>query len=187
VGKNRIHGVLLSNLILPYDGELFSASGRVWLGCPLDRDEMLAVRRYLADRDQRMADLSVLDQVVAEHALRDERVRRLMTLSGVHVTVAMGLLAAIRDIKRFASSEKLVSYFGLNPSVRQSGNGPAHHGRVSKRADRMPVPCRWKPSGPRRGCQVRSAPSSCVFRAVAASRWRPLPRRASWPSWFGIF
>jgi transposase len=55
-----------------------------------------------------------------------------MTLSGVHVTVAMGLLAAIGDITRFASSEKLVSYFGLNPSVRQSGNGAAHHGRITK-------------------------------------------------------
>jgi Transposase IS116/IS110/IS902 family len=99
-----------------------------------------------------------------------EPVRRLMTLSGVHATVAMGLLAAIGDINRFASSEKLVSYFGLNPSVRQSGNGPAHHGRVTNRADRMPVPCWWKPPVPRRVCQVRSAPSSCVFRAVAASR-----------------
>jgi len=131
--KNRIHGVLHTNLIPPYEGELFNMSGRVWLGTlPLERDEMLAVRRYLADLDQRMADLSVLDQALAEHALRDERVRRLMTLSGVHVTVAMGLLAAIGDIKRFASSEKLVSYFGLNPSVRQSGSGPAHHGRITK-------------------------------------------------------
>ena len=55
-----------------------------------------------------------------------------MTISGVHVTVAVGLLAAIGDISRFASPEKLVSYLGLNPSVRQSGNGPAHHGRVTK-------------------------------------------------------
>ena len=30
--KNRIHGVLHTNLIPTYDGELFGASGRVWLG-----------------------------------------------------------------------------------------------------------------------------------------------------------
>jgi hypothetical protein len=29
--------------------------------------------------------------------------------------------------------QKLVSYFGPNPSVRQSRNGPAHHGRITKR------------------------------------------------------
>jgi len=131
--KNRIHGVLHTNLIPPYEGELFSTAGRSWLtGLPLEEDEMLAVRRYLADLNQRAGDLEILDRVLAERALRDDRVRRLMTLSGVHVTVAVGLLAAIGDITRFTTSEKLVSYFGLNPSVRQSGNGPAHHGRISK-------------------------------------------------------
>jgi transposase len=29
-------------------------------------------------------------------------------------------------------SQKLVSYLGLNPSVRQSGPGPAHHGQITK-------------------------------------------------------
>jgi transposase len=55
-----------------------------------------------------------------------------MTIGGVDVIVALGLLAAIGDISRFASPERLVSYRGLNPSVRQSGSGPAHHGRISK-------------------------------------------------------
>src|SRR3546814_16218171 len=41
-------------------------------------------------------------------------------------------MAAIGDIGRFSSPQKLVSYFGLNPRVRQSGLGPAHHGRISK-------------------------------------------------------
>jgi transposase len=36
-------------------------------------------------------------------------------------------LAAIGDIRRFSSQEKLVSYFGLNPRVRQSGDKPAYH------------------------------------------------------------
>jgi transposase len=47
------------------------------------------------------------------------RVECLMTISGIRVTAVFGLLAAIGDISRFASSEKLVSYLGLNPSVRQ--------------------------------------------------------------------
>ncbi|WP_425339678.1 transposase, partial [Microvirga lotononidis] len=43
--------------------------------------------------------------------------RRLMTITGVNATVAMSVLAAIGDIKRFSSPQKLVSYFGLNPKV----------------------------------------------------------------------
>ncbi|WP_373296467.1 transposase [Allgaiera indica] len=41
-------------------------------------------------------------------------------------------MAAIGSINRFKSPQKLVSYFGLNPRVRQSGLGPARHGRISK-------------------------------------------------------
>jgi transposase len=47
-------------------------------------------------------------------------------------TVAAGIVAAIGNIDRFNSPQKLVSYFGLNPRVRQSGLGAAHHGRISK-------------------------------------------------------
>jgi len=60
--KNRIHGILHTNVIAPDEIELFVAFGRVWRGSlPLERDEMLAVRRYLVDLDQRLADFSILD------------------------------------------------------------------------------------------------------------------------------
>src|SRR5215467_6370033 len=57
---------------------------------------------------------------------------RLMTIPGVNMVVALALIAAIGDIKRFAKPEQLVGYLGLNPSVRQSGPGPAYHGRITK-------------------------------------------------------
>ncbi|RUV68593.1 IS110 family transposase [Mesorhizobium sp. M5C.F.Cr.IN.023.01.1.1] len=40
--------------------------------------------------------------------------------------------AAIADVTRFDEPQKLVSYLGLNPSVRQSGPGPAYRGRITK-------------------------------------------------------
>ena len=53
--------------------------------------------------------------------------------TGINIIVAAGLVAAIGDIRRFSSPQKLVSYVGLNPRVRQSGLGLAQHGRISKR------------------------------------------------------
>ena len=160
--KNRIHSVLHANLIPPYEGELFSVAGRTWLDTqPLAVDEKLTIQRHLSDLDYRASDLSVLDRQLAQRALNDKRVERLMTI-GIHVTVALGLLAAIGDINRFASPEKLVSYLGLNPSVRQSGNGPAHHGRISKQgrthARAMLVEAAWaagRVPGPLRAFFVR--------------------------------
>ena len=56
-----------------------------------------------------------------------------MTIPGVDMVVALALVAAIGQVTRFDAPHKLVSYLGLNPSVRQSGPGPAYHGRITKR------------------------------------------------------
>ena len=54
-----------------------------------------------------------------------------MTVPGVNVIVAATFLAAVGDIGRFPARQ-LVGYLGLDPRVRQSGNAPATHGRISK-------------------------------------------------------
>jgi hypothetical protein len=48
------------------------------------------------------------------------------------MAVAVAIVATVGDFSRFESSDKLVSYVGLNPSTRQSGGLPATHGRISK-------------------------------------------------------
>ncbi len=70
--------------------------------------------------------------LVAVETQGDEGVRRLLRIPGVDVTTAVTLLAVIGDVRRFPSSRHLVGYLGLRPKVHQSGNGTAHHGRLSK-------------------------------------------------------
>ncbi len=76
---------------------------------------------------------------MAGEILRDPEMLRLARLCGLSLVTIYGLQAAIGDIQRFAQSNKLVAYFGLNPSVCQSGNyegGGAlkRHGRGPLRA-----------------------------------------------------
>jgi transposase len=52
-------------------------------------------------------------------------VKRLMTIPGVDATVALSIVAAVGTFGRSSSPEKLVSYLGLNPRVKQSGGQPA--------------------------------------------------------------
>jgi transposase len=102
-------------------------------------------------------------------------VRRLLTISGVNVTVAISLIAAIG---RFRSAQKLVSYFGLNPSVRQSGLAPARHGHITKigraHARGMLVEAAWSAAhtpGPLRAFFLRiRARRGMQIAAVAAAR-----------------
>src|SRR6201984_3647519 len=55
-----------------------------------------------------------------------------MWMPGIPMICAPAIKAAVGDVELFARPQKLVSYLGLNPSVRQSGPGPAYHGRITK-------------------------------------------------------
>ena len=80
-----------------------------------------------------------------------------MTIPGVDMVVALAVVAAIGEVGRFEQSQNLVSYLGLNPSVRQSGPGPAYHGRITKQG-----------RGHARGMLVEAAWGGCASaRSVA--------------------
>jgi hypothetical protein len=70
-----------------------------------------------------------------------------MTITGVYLTVAVGIVAAIGNIHRFNSPQKLVSYFGLNRGCGSREWGPPS-GRSAKSAAVTRAPCWWRPPGP---------------------------------------
>jgi transposase len=190
--KNEVHAILHAHLIpkCPH-ADLFNRRGRDWLSRqPLPEDEQDAIRRHVTELDRRGEDLALIDRDIARSVLDDEAIKRLMTITGVKLTVAAGMMAAIGDIGRFKSPQKLVSYFGLNPRVRQSGLGAAHHGRISKvgrsHARAMLVEAAWaaaKTPGPlhaffvriraRRGHQVAAV---AVARKLAVLCWHMLTK-----------
>jgi hypothetical protein len=131
---------------------------------------------------------------IAQAGNNDPAVKRLLTITGVNLIVAAGLVAAIGDVGRFTSPQKLVSYVGLNPRVRQSGLGLAQHGRISKRgrshARAMLVEAAWaaaKAPGPlrafflriraRRGHQIAAV---AVARKLAVLCWHLLTKSAEY-------
>lgn len=57
----------------------------------------------------------------------------LMTLPGVDAHLAASILAEIGDIKRFRTSAQLVSFAGINPTVKQSGNFLGNRNHMSKK------------------------------------------------------
>lgn len=130
--KNRIQSILHANLIPKETGRIFSKRGRARLeALPLPADQMRMALRHHDELARLAAELAVIDRDLAQRALADPNVKRLMTINGVDATVAACVLAAIGDIGRFSSPEKLVSYLGLNPSVHQSGDHPAYHGHIT--------------------------------------------------------
>jgi transposase len=174
--KNEVHAILHTHLIpkCPH-ADLFNRPGREWLARQgLPEDEREAIDRHLRELDRLGEDLAVLDREIAAGVLDDNAVKRLMTITGVNLTVATGVMAAIGDIRRFDHPGKLVSYFGLNPRVRQSGLSAAYHGRISKvgrsHARAMLVEAAWAP-GPLHAFFVRvRAKRGHQIAAVALAR-----------------
>ena len=146
--KGRMKAILHGNLIPPYKGHLFSKAGQRWLhSLPLPPEERGILGRLMLELERVSTQLAEIDKVLARQTLDDPRALKLMTIPGVSSVVASIVLASIGDIARFPSPDKLSSYFGLTPRIRQSGDNPARHGRISKQgngdARKMLVEAAW--------------------------------------------
>lgn len=190
--KNQVHAILIRNLKQRSPAtDAFGAAGRRWLGAqdlPADEHEM--VEACLRGIDHLDREVAVIDRALAELVLGSPELRRLLTLPGVNFVTACALLAAIGDIRRFATARHLVSYLGLDPRVRQSGSEPARHGRISKQgpgeARHVLVEAAWhaaRTTGPlrafhervasRRGANVATV---AVARKLVVIAWHMLSR-----------
>jgi transposase len=130
--KNRIHSVLHDRLVHSPHASLFSKSGRAWL----EQVELDALARELIDSDLALLDavaaqIASIDQSLAEIAYHREQAKLTMTLPGVDFVVALGVLGAIGDVKRFEDGDHMASYLGLTPSVKQSAE-KCYRGHITK-------------------------------------------------------
>ncbi|MBN2881457.1 IS110 family transposase [Candidatus Woesearchaeota archaeon] len=57
----------------------------------------------------------------------------LMSFKGIGPMTAITLLTEIGDIKNFSNAQKLVAFFGVDPSVNESGNFKGDKNKMSKR------------------------------------------------------
>lgn len=138
--KNTIHAVLNRSL-LRYPGSLlFTEKGFRWLAeLVLPPAERMVLDHQTALLREVQARLTAVDQALVEHARLHADAKLLVTIPGVDVVVAMGFLAAIGSIERFASPQKLAAYFGLVPKVRQSAS-TCYTGHITKAGSRN---ARW--------------------------------------------
>jgi len=132
--KNECHAVLARNLKgRPPMSDVFGKQGRRWLAAlQLPEDERETLEGCVREVDFLDSEVGLIERELARQALTSQEIRRLITVPGVSLVSAATFVAVAGDIHRFSSPRKLVSYVGLDPRVRQSGEAPARHGRISK-------------------------------------------------------
>jgi len=131
--KNEIHALLTRNDIRLKQSDIFGAHGLEEMkSLQLNRIDTLLLKSYLDELIYLMDKASYLQDVMAEQAKDISEVKLLMTIPGVDFYSAMTIIGEIGDITRFPNPKKLVSYAGLAPRLKESGN-LSLQGRISKK------------------------------------------------------
>lgn len=130
--RNAVHGVLHRKLLHCPHKEAFGPKGRGWMRQQSYTDtERFILENTLGLLDDLEARLKAVDEQLLSIASVEHQARLLMTIPGINVTVAIGLLASMGDIERFDSPGKLAAYFGLVPRVKQSAD-KCFYGPITK-------------------------------------------------------
>jgi len=92
------------------------------------RAEVAPLLAVLAPLNAQIADADRRLTAVAAH---DPRVQRLMSAPGIGPVTATAFVATLDDVGRFRDAHQVMSYLGLVPSERSSGERQ-HRGRITK-------------------------------------------------------
>jgi transposase len=137
--KNQLHGLAMSQGICRKK-KLFTVQGREELE-KLSLGPWASRRRQelLGMLDQLNPAIEELDRAVQQQAESHADAARLMTHPGVGPVTALAFVLTLGPVSRFQRSKHVVSYLGLNPKERSSGD-KQHTYSISKQGNSM---MRW--------------------------------------------
>jgi len=129
---NKIHG-LLSDHGITEDVKPLAKEGREFLrelSLPTPWDVLL--ESYLELIETLTQEIQDLEETIEERAGSLKETQLLMTIPGVSYYTALTIYAELGEIDRFTGDKEVVSYVGLNPVIRESGDSRIE-GSISKR------------------------------------------------------
>jgi transposase len=140
--RNRIKSFLSDHGVRLRKGSLLQPKTWDWIWATRSWSTLqrTLLESYRADFQQAHDQRAKLNLAILQQVFADPAILQLTQLDGIGHLTAFALAAAIGDINRFANQRKLVAYFGLNPSVEESGNSEspntelARHGRKDVRS-----------------------------------------------------
>lgn len=129
--KNEVHAVLDQHGISP-EGQLFTADGREFLAeLTLGQPGDTLLETYLETIDALSEQIERLTTEIEAVAGDHPEVELLLTIPGIGAVTAVTIHAEIGEIERFDRAAEVVSYAGLDPTVRESADSRTE-GSISK-------------------------------------------------------
>jgi len=120
--KNKIHAILTKHgMNFPY-ATLCDKAVQWIIDEIKDTSIKTILVSYINLLVQYKHELKLIDEKINDIAEKDEKAKLLMSIPGVGGIRAMEIISEVGDFSRFPSADKLASYSGLVPSIRQSGS-----------------------------------------------------------------
>ncbi|MEW5942041.1 MAG: IS110 family transposase, partial [Chloroflexota bacterium] len=120
--KNRLHALLQRHHLAAPEGNPFHPSQNDWwLALPVNKLEQANCQSDLDTLRFAEGQQTRLTATMNNLAAQDERVPRLVQMSGFATVTPLTVLAAIGTITRFPTPKKLVGYSGLGARIHDSG------------------------------------------------------------------
>ena len=131
--KNTGHAALVRNGFDGKRSDFATSVGRERLSrlTGLPSTDRLILDTVLRQLEAVEREVTELERVIIRLGKQLPGLKRLLQIRGLGIVAAIGVLAEIGDINRFATAKQLVSYAGLATAVRQSG-AVDHHGHITK-------------------------------------------------------
>jgi transposase len=117
--KNRIHAILIKKgLKIPTEG---IGSGAMKYLLETQKDNYILVQ-YIEELKEHGKRTELIERKIREVASENSDAVLLMGIPGIAEIRALEIVTEIGDIERFPTAEKLCSYAGLVPGIKQSGS-----------------------------------------------------------------
>ena len=95
-----------------------------------------SVRRQIRNLDQEVSTLEMkLEEVVKAH--QADLITRLCSIPGIGKRTALYLIVITQGFEKFETSRQLISYFGLDPTIHESGSSVRGKSRISKTGNNL--------------------------------------------------
>jgi transposase len=117
--KNRIHALLIKRGIKLPTKSLGKKALKL-ISESIQENDLL--EHYINMLWYNEQEVNFIEDKISEIASQSEEAKLLMTIPGIAEISAMEIIAEIGEIKRFPTADKLCSYAGLVPSIKQSGS-----------------------------------------------------------------
>lgn len=157
--------------IIRYVSVVRNWAKEVYSGCRADDEIVNKLVLLVKHVEQTKEEADTILQTIIDGAKKEVLFDQLFSIPGIGENLAARLVAELGDVSRFKSVNKLTSYVGVDPMIRQSGKYDGDHLSISKKGNKR-LRCLLYLAV---GCNIRLKKNDKIYNFYQRKRQQSVP------------